>query len=320
MPTERRIRALAFAVGGALAATAAAGADRPPAVVATIQPIHSLVAGVTDGVTRPTLLLPGGASPHAYQLRPSDARALEAADVVFWVGEELETFLVKPLATLAGNARVIALAEAEGLTRRPGRAGGPWETDAGADHDHDHDHGHDHDDHDLDMHLWLDPANAKATTAAIVAALAEADPGHAERYEANGARLAQRLDALDGELRADLAPLAGRPYVVFHDAYQYLEARYGLTPVGAVTLTPDRQPSARRLRALRQRIIDSGAVCVFSEPQFEPSIVATIIEETPARSAVLDPLGADLSPGADAYILLMKRLATALTACLSPPP
>jgi zinc transport system substrate-binding protein len=168
------------------------------------------------------------------------------------------------------------------------------------------------------MHIWLDPINAKAMVSAIAAALGDADPGRAAVYAANAERLRARLDRLDAELAADLAPVAGRRYVVFHDAYRYFEKRYRLSPAGAITVNPARQPGARTVRAIRSRIIDLGAVCVFGEPQFEPALVATVIEGTPARPAVLDPLGADLEPGVDAYFTLMRNLAKSLVGCLTP--
>jgi zinc transport system substrate-binding protein len=272
-------------------------------VVASIKPVHALVAGVMAGAGEPTLLVTGGRSPHAYALRPSEARALERADVVFWVGDALETFLEKPLRALSGDARIVALGEAQGVVLlAAGETGG----------ERAHGHG------GVDMHIWLDPINAKAMVSAIAAALGDADPGRAAVYAANAERLRARLDRLDAELAADLAPVAGRRYVVFHDAYRYFEKRYRLSPAGAITVNPARQPGARTVRAIRSRIIDLGAVCVFGEPQFEPALVATVIEGTPARPAVLDPLGADLEPGVDAYFTLMRNLAKSLVGCLTP--
>ena len=168
------------------------------------------------------------------------------------------------------------------------------------------------------MHLWLDPGNAKTIVEAAVRALSEADPANAERYEANGAAAIASLDALDRELKAALAPVQDAPFVVFHDAYQYYEAHYGLTAVGSITVSEARAPGAKRLREVREKIVDSGARCVFSEPQFEPALVATVIEGTPARTGVLDPIGADLAEGPEAYGAVMRGLATALNKCLAP--
>jgi len=195
-------------------------------VVASIKPVHALTAAVMQGAGTPHLIVQGGASPHAMSLKPSDARALQGADVVVWVGEGLEPFLEAPLETLAGGAAVVELAEAPGLTRLPYREGGAWEAhtdheeeEAHADeHGHDHDHGHE----GIDMHLWLDPANAKAMVAAIAAALTAADPDNAALYRANAEATAQKLGALAQEIAADLGAVKDVPFVVFHDAFQCL--------------------------------------------------------------------------------------------------
>ena len=354
-----------------------AQSDASPTVVASIAPVHSLVSGVMQGVGEPALLVRGGGSPHTYVMRPSDAHALEHADIVFWVGEDLETFLARPLEALAHGATVVRLSDSDGLTLLAFREGGPWEghahdEDHHADpHDHDdalhhadahahedehaHDnegehahahedehedeHAHEHEDrhghngthahedehaHDharvhgaTDMHLWLDPMNAVAMVAPIVDALSAADPAHADAYRANGERLVARLTALDEALATDLAPVGDRPYIVFHDAYQYLENRYGLSPAGSITVSPEVRPGAERLYAIRERIRGDAAVCVFAEPQFEPRLLETVVEGTSARVSTLDPLGAALDPGPDLYFDLMAGLGNALRACLS---
>ena len=166
------------------------------------------------------------------------------------------------------------------------------------------------------MHVWLDPANAIAMTEMIVATLAEVDPEHADAYRTNGEQLTQRLEALDARLTDHLTPLAGEPYIVFHDAYQYLESRYGLSPAGSITLSPDRQPGAARLTEVRDRIRETGALCVFAEPQFEPRLVTTVVEGTDARTATLDPLGAEIADGPDLYFTLLEELGGSLRACI----
>lgn len=313
---------LASSAGGPGALQAAA-----PQVVASIKPIHSLVAGVMQGVGEPALLVKGAGSPHSYSLRPSEARALNDADLVFWVGEQLETFLVKPLDTLADQAVVVELGEAEGVLRLPTREGGMWEAYAhdehgGAaeeEHEHQDEPGHEeaHAHGRLDMHLWLDPRNAAAMVGAIVGALGQADPAHAALYDANGRQLEARLGQLDHELEARLAGVGERPFLVFHDAYQYLERRYGLNAVGSITVDPQRRPGARRLGELRAKVQELQVVCVFAEPQFEPALVDTVIEGSAARKGVLDPLGAALAAGPDHYFELMNGLAVALVDCLA---
>ncbi len=342
-------------------------------VVASIKPVHSLVAAVMEGVGEPQLLVQGAGSPHTYSLRPSEASMLEGASVVFWVGEGLEMFLERPLETLAGNATVVTLSDAHDLVKLPYREGGPFEThdhgddhvghDHGAEashdgHDHAHDHdghaheeaaaaGHDHahDGHDhaseasagsheghdhaheaeghdhahgaYDLHMWLDPQNAKAFVHEIEEALAAADPANAERYEANAATLMERLDALQTETAAALEPVKDQSFIVFHDAYQYYERRFGIEAAGSITVSPDVMPGAQRLQDIQARIRDSNAACVFSEPQFEPRLVEVAIEGTDARTGVLDPLGADLTDGPELYFELIGNLTGSLVECLS---
>jgi zinc transport system substrate-binding protein len=293
--------------GGALAPAQA----EPPTVVASIKPIQSLVAGVMQGAGVPQLLIKGLASPHAYSLRPSEARALSEADLVFWVGPELETFMVKPLAALAAEVKAVALAMAPGVERLPTRAGGMWEADADDAHDAAHLRS--------DMHVWLDPRNAEAMVDAIVGALSSAAPERAATWRANGARLRSELDQLDRGLEARLAPVRDRPFVVFHDGYQYFEHRYRLNAVGAITVDPERRPGAQRLRAIQARLGALEAACVFAEPQFEPALVDTLLEGTKARKGVLDPLGAALDAGPDQYFQLLDGLAASLVDCLVGP-
>jgi zinc transport system substrate-binding protein len=225
-------------------------------------------------------------------------------------------FLDKPLRSLARKARVVPLASAPGITTRPARKGGLWESD-GQDHDHDHaDHDHSHD--SIDAHIWLDPANAKAMVAEIARVLAEVDPANAARYAENGVTVAGRIDELDEELSAMLAPVRARPFIVFHDAYQYFEQRYQLKAAGSITVSADRPPGAKRVAAIKAKVREQGAICVFAEPQFEPKLVDMMITGTPARSATLDPEGSALPAGADAYFVLMRTLGANLARCLQP--
>jgi len=311
---------LAFLAIGTLAlAPRAALAD--PTVVASIPPIHSLVAGVMAGIGDAHLLVKGGASPHTYALRPSDATLLSRADVVFWMGDELEAFLVKPLAALGGGADVVALSEAPGLRLLATREGGVWEEDE-EEHEHEHEAegGHEGEHGVHDMHVWLDPTNAEAMVDAIVAALGRRDPANAQAYAANGAGLRGRLDGLKGEIEATLAPVAGKPFMVFHDAYQYFEEAFGLKAAGALSVAPQRLPGAKRLGELRERLTSAGVRCVFREPQFAPKLAETLVDGTPARIGVLDPLGAGLKAGPDLYFQLLKSDAEALRTCLEGKP
>lgn len=298
----------------ALVLAAAAARAEPPKVVVTIKPAHALVSGVMEGLGEPRLLVPPAASEHSFSLKPSDAKALQTADLVFWIGEGLESFMAKPLAALAADARVVALSRAPGVALLARREAGAWEA-----HEEPHGHGHGHaDSHgEADMHLWLDPGNAAHMAAAVAAALSATDPANAGRYEANARALQARLAALDAELGAAFAPVGAQPFVVFHDAYQYLERRYRLNAVGSVTVSPERKPSARRLHEIRRKIVELGAACVFSEPQFDAALVRAVADGTPARTAALDHLGIDAPPDADGYFQMMRVLAGALTGCLS---
>jgi len=277
-----------------------------PKVLATIKPVHSLVAGVMQGVGEPELLIQGALSAHSYELKPSDAAKLRSAVVIFEVGPDMETYLIAPIKALGGHAKVVALEYAPGVRLLPARHGGLW----GEADDHDH-HGPN------DPHIWLDPRNAIAMTRAIAATLVKADPADAGAYRRNEARQIAMLKALDRELATKLAPLRDRPYMVFHDAYHYLEDRYGLDSVGAVTVAPGRPVGTRRVLELREAIASGKVVCLFREPQFPPRLIDALDEGTKARIGVLDPLGADLHPGPGLYPRLMRNLAQSLTACLS---
>jgi zinc transport system substrate-binding protein len=295
---------------------------RPLQVVVSIKPIHSLVAGVMAEVGVPDLLVSGARSPHTYALKPSDARKISNADVIFYVGPQFELFLRNPLKAV--KAKVLSLEDLTQVSRRSMRAGGIWERSTAAvftDHvDTDENHPDpDHHHTGTDAHVWLDVQNAAVMVNAIANALSEADSENAESYRRNGARLIARLDNLDADLRALLLPVADRPFFVFHDAYQYFAVRYGLYEAGALTVNPDRPPGARRVAAMKAAISRIGVVCVFSEPQFEPHLINTIMAGTPARHGILDAEGGAAPPGPDHYFQLMQELGAALTRCLSAP-
>lgn len=315
-------------------------ASAAPDVVVSIKPIHSLVASIMKGVGEPSLIVEGAASPHTYTLRPSNAQALENADVVFWVGHGLEAFLEKPLEALPKKARVIELEDAPGLTKLPFREGGAFEAhdhgehgehaedhdghvhaeEAGDDHGHDHEAEeaeHEHEHGGTDMHLWLDPDNAKAMAAEIAKTLVEVDPANKSTYEVNLAALDAEIGALDAEIARQLKPVADKPFIVFHDAYQYFETHYGVRVAGSVTVSPETMPGAERLTSIHAKIEELGAACVFAEPQFEPKLINVVTEGTQAKSGVLDPEGGALEAGPDLYAKLMRNLATSMNSCLS---
>ena len=284
-----------------------------PKTVVTIKPVHSLVAAVMAGVGAPVLLVTGAASPHGHALKPSQARALAAADLVIWVGAEMESFFIRPARSLRNSTELLTLLDRDELKRLPARHGGAWEG-------HEDGEGapaeHSGDGHDIDPHPWLDPANARAIVAVVSVVLSKLDPANAPTYRGNAARIARELFTLEQEIAGLLAPVREVPYVVFHDAYQYFEARFGTNAVGSISISPDRRPSARRLLEIRRRIKDTGAVCIFAEPQFEPRLVEAAREGTTARVASLDPLGAEIEAGPNAYFELMRNLALSLVSCL----
>lgn len=271
-----------------------------PRVVTTILPLHSLAAGVMEGVAQPELLLPPGASPHHYALLPSDARQLSEADVIIWIGGELEHFLQKSLQSLANKAvllEVSALPQLDILQTSENHQGHGNET--------------------LDPHLWLDPINASHIIKAISQLLSELDPSNAQIYRDNTDQRIAQLQTLDQELRSMLLPIRTQPFLVFHDAYRYLERRYGLTNAGALTFNLDRPPGGRTISRARAKVAERGIRCIFREPQFEPRLAEAVARGNEVRIAVLDPIGADLPPGPEAYAELLRAIANSLVSCLS---
>ena len=291
-------------------------------VVASVKPVHSLVSGVMDGVGKPDLIVQGSASPHTYSLRPSQARQLEDADLVFWMGHELESFLEQPLEAIATKAHVVELIDSSKLKKIQMREGGMFDAHAHDEHEghDDHDEHEGHDDHghgEFDVHVWLDPENAKVLVNEIKLALIELDPVNASKYEANSNKMNTKLDQLMDEVSKKLESEQGKGYVVFHDAYQYFEQRFGMSAVGSITVSPEVVPGANRIRELKEKINELNAHCVFSEPQFEPKLVSTVIEGTQANTGVLDPLGASIKDGPELYFTLIRNMADSLHECLS---
>lgn len=294
-------------------------------VVATISPVHSLVSAVTSGVVEPSLIIRGNTSPHDFSMRPSDARKLANADVVFLIGESVETSIFQGLDALAADAKVVQLAQVEGVIRRRLRDGGSFEET------HDHSHGSHHEGHEdedahadsedeeaYDMHVWLDPVNAKAMAQAVTVALSQADPANAHTYNANFIGLHRRLSDLSAEIESTVAPLRGNPFLVFHDAYLHFEERFGLAAAGSAVVSTDRSPSVRRIRELRTKVRDLGIRCVMSEPQFDPRRVHVIVQGTDATIGSIDPLGGTLESGPELYFTLLRNMATSFKKCLSP--
>ena len=330
-------------------------ADVTNRVVTSIKPVHSLVSTVMSGVGEPHLLMRGAASPHAFSMRPSDAVVLKDARIVFLIDKSMETSLANPVRTLASHARVVMLSEAQGLVYRRLREGGTFEAHSHAtdqdyghpedDHSGEHttahgddDHGHgEEDEHSgehttahgddvhgagefgaYNMHVWLDPENAAAMARMIASVLSEVDPANASVYAANTETLLQRLEHLTLQIAADLSPVRGKPFIVLHDAYRYFEDRFGLNAAGSVMVGSEQSPSVRRIKTLRNKVHELGAICVFAEPQFDSRLVEVLVEGTPARAGILDPLGAAIESGPEAYFILLHNLAASFKSCLGP--
>ncbi|MEN8834346.1 zinc ABC transporter substrate-binding protein [Pacificibacter sp.] len=346
-----RTRAVCSAL---LLSTAPVMAD-VPTVATDIAPVHSLAAQVMAGVGAPTVLMKQDASPHDYALRPSDAKNLQDADVVFWIGDGLTPWLGDAITTLSPDALSVSFLESavtqqiefrEGLTFEDHDHDEHAHDDEHEDHDdhahedeHEHEHegdhaegheheGHDdhdehegHDDHEghdhsgVDPHAWLDPENAIAWLGLIAQTLSELDPANANTYAANAARSAANLATLTGDLKDQLSDDQGAKFVVFHDAYHYFEARFGLSAMGAISLGDAAAPSPARISKLQDMIKDKGVDCVLSEPQFNAGLVRTLLAGTPAHSGVIDPLGQGLEMGADFYGKLIQGVADSFDAC-----
>ncbi|MDE0693149.1 MAG: zinc ABC transporter substrate-binding protein [Gammaproteobacteria bacterium] len=284
-------------------------------VAATIKPVHSLVSAVMAGVATPGLVIKGATSPHNFAMRPSSARMLEQADVVFLVGEAVETSVMQSIVTLAPDARVVELAAAEGMVLRRLREGGNFERNS-----HTQRHAGAVDGGQggtaFDMHVWLDPVNAGVMVRAIAEVLGEADPGNAATYAANAERLQVELRQLGEEVAATLAPVQDQAFLVFHDAYQHFEARFGLFAAGSAVVSADRSPGVRRIRELRAKVQELGVTCVMFEPQFDPRIVHVIAQGTEAKVGSVDPLGSTIDSGPEFYATLLRNVAASFKDCL----
>ena len=261
-------------------------------VVTTIQPIHSITASIMQGVGEPELLIPATTSPHHFNLRPSQRRSLEHADLLIWVGEPLEGFMPRIISSLPDEVSILSLL-------------GP-----GAGH---HEHGHE----DINPHIWLNPVQTVVISENIRDALIQLDPLHKAQYRQNAVALKQRLLELDNQLAHQLRPYSDRPFIVFHDAYTYLVERYGLQQVGIVTPDEHQLPGGKHLQILRKQLKEQIIPCLFTEPQFEPAIVENLVRGTSTRVQSLDPVGSDYASGPNAYFEMMKALGHQLSQCLS---
>ena len=280
-------------------------------VVASIKPIHSLASSLMDGVGKPDLIVDGYASPHGFAMKPSHAKMLQEADIIFWVGEDLENFLVKPLSSIAKKAEKIELMDIKGLEILKFR-----ERNIFDDHDHD-DHGHDdHEGHahgEFDPHIWLDPVNAKVILKEMAEHLIENDEKNSATYKKNLAKALKDIDKLIKDTKSELSKSVAS--IVFHDAYQYFEERFNVNILGAFTVNTDVMPGAEQLAEIREIIEHDKVACVFSEPQFNPDIIKAVAKDMDIKTGVVDPLGATLNPGKDLYFDLIRNMSASFKNC-----
>jgi zinc transport system substrate-binding protein len=313
-------------------------------VVASIKPIHSLASYLMDGVDKPDLIVDGYASPHGFALKPSHAKMLQNADLIFWVGEDLESFLEKPLKSIAKKAEKIELMEIKGLNKLEFRERNIFEEhDDHKEHGHKEDkhghkedkhghkedkhghkedkHGHKEDKHDHhehahgehDPHIWLDPMNAKIILSEMTEHLIENDQENASKYKANLKKAHKDLDKLTKKVKSELNK--DFKSIVFHDAYQYFEKRFDVNVLGAFTVNTDVLPGAEQLSEIREVIEHEKVSCVFSEPQFNPDIIKAVAKDTNIKTGVIDPLGATLNPGKILYFDLINNMSKSFKGC-----
>ncbi len=320
--------------------TANSSANADIKVVASIKPIHSLASYLMDGVGKPDLIVDGYASPHGFAMKPSHAKMLQNADLIFWVGEDLENFLEKPLKSIAKKAEKIELIEIKGLTKLEFRERNIFEGhddhghkegkhDDHKEHSHKEDkhddhkeHGHKEDKHDdhhehahgeHDPHIWLDPMNAKVILNEMVEHLIENDPKNASKYKSNLKKALKDIDKLNKDVKKELSKSTAS--IVFHDAYQYFEKRYGVNILGAFTVNTDVMPGAEQLAEIREIIEHDKVTCVFSEPQFNPDIIKAVAKDMNIKTGVVDPLGATLDPSKDLYFKLIRNMSASFKGC-----
>ena len=305
------------ALSAALWGTTAQHADA--AVVASLKPLGFIASAIADGVTETQVLLPDGASEHDYSLRPSDAKRLQNADLVVWIGPEMEAFMDKSSQSIPDNKKV-TIAQLDGVKPLLMKGADDDDHDGADGDDHDHAHGEKGDAHhhhgEYNMHLWLSPEIARLSAVAIHDKLVELMPQSRARLDANLKDFEANLAATDKQVASELAPVKGKGYFVFHDAYGYYEKHYGLTPLGHFTVNPEIQPGAQRLHQIRTQLVEQKATCVFAEPQFRPAVVESVARGTSVRMGTLDPLGTNIKLSKESYLAFLTQLATQYASCL----
>ncbi|MDD1003121.1 zinc ABC transporter substrate-binding protein [Pseudomonas sp. TNT2022 ID642] len=277
-------------------------------VLTSIKPLQLIAAAVQDGVAIPEVLLPPGASPHNYALRPSDVRKVQSVDLLYWIGPDMEGFLPRVLS--GRTLPSVAVQDLPGMKLRRFAEDSHSHAEDADEHDHDHRPG------TLDAHLWLSPVNARVIADKMAADLSTADPANAERYQKNAKAFDERLDALDQRLKKRLANVEGKPYFVFHEAFDYFEEAYGLKHAGVFSVAAEVQPGAQHVAAMRKRLREVGKTCVFSEPPLRPRLAETLVAGLPVKLAELDALGGYTPATAQGYEQVLEKLGNDLAGCL----
>lgn len=285
------------------------------AVVASIKPLGFIASAIADGVTDTEILLPDGASEHDYSLRPSDVKRLQGADLVVWVGPEMEAFMQKSVRQLPAQKQ-LQLSALQGV--KPLLMKGSDDDEHHAEHAHDQGENSDEDHHhgEYNLHIWMSPEIAQLSAVAIHDKLVELMPEHRAKLDANLRDFTSGLAETDKRVGSVLTPVKGKGYFVFHDAYGYFEKHYGLTPLGHFTVNPEIQPGAQRLHAIRSELVEHKAVCVFAEPQFRPAVIHAVAQGTQVRTGSLDPLGIGVALGKDSYMQFLTQLSSQYVSCL----
>ncbi|ETT03267.1 high-affinity zinc uptake system protein ZnuA [Providencia alcalifaciens PAL-3] len=286
-------------------------------VVTSIRPLAFIAAGIADGVTDTQVLLPDGASPHDYALKPSDLKKIKQADLFVWVGPELEMFLEKPINVLDQNKR-LALAEQKNIHDLL-MAENHEEDDS---HQHadepNHDADHEHHHHgEYNMHIWLSPDIANLAADDIYARLVELYPAQKDKLDVNLRKFKENMAQNDKKIASILKPAQNKGYFVFHDAYGYFEKHYQLAPLGHFTINPEIQPGAQKLHQIRTQLVEHKAQCVFAEPQFRPAVIESVAKNTGVKMGTLDPLGSGLAIGPDSYMKFLTQLSEQYASCLN---
>jgi zinc transport system substrate-binding protein len=285
---------------------------RASEIVATIKPLHSLLTAVVGNTAKPYLLVSGNSSPHGFEFKPSQVRALSRAKIVFFIDEGFETFMEKGFRAIPSSVAKVAIAESARVKFLSLRKGGTWEKDKG------HDHGHAHGDRAKDLHVWLDPNNAIKMVKAIVRELTKIYPENINIFKANAKNLVSNISSVDRRIEASFSNTKRRPFIVFHDAYQYFEKRFGLNGLGSITLDPHDFSSPKRLRQIKTKLKTTGAACIFKEPQFSNRLITTVTAGHSIKVISLDPLGSALKSGSDHYLKLLTSVHNSFKECFQP--